>query len=293
MQSEGSGATRSSLRTGSAADGEPVDMSFLRGGSGKPVVLLHGFASNAQEDWIDTGWFEGLTALGHDVVAPDLRGHGLSFKSHNPADYTLSTFTADVLALCNACWADKALGLVGYSMGAHVAMSSAMAIPDRIASIVLGGMGDRIAATVGLAPEFADALDIEAAQIGKGGAQLPDYAVRFRQHAASRPFNDLRALAACLRGQSCVFDLAGLAVVQAPTLVLAGEKDKLAGSPYRVAALFPKGIGGKSPGVSHASALANHAFRSRAIVHLDATSLNAWGQSQNDERNNNKQARDA
>lgn len=290
MLGESPGPARCALRTGRAADGEPVHISYLRGGEGKPVLLLHGFASSAQEDWIDTGWFEGLAALGHDVVAPDLRGHGSSFKSRNPADYALPAFASDALALCRACWPDKAFGVVGYSMGAHVAMSLAVMTPDRIASLVLGGMGDRIAATVGLAPEFADALDTEDPHTG---APLPDYAIRFRRHAASRSSNDLRALAACLRGQSCIFDLAGLAAVAAPTLVLVGDNDWLAGSPYPVAAQFPGGIAETLPRVSHASALADHAFRSRAIVHLDPTALNAWGQSRNDERSNNKQARDA
>lgn len=272
MPGEGPNPTRCAQQTGRAVDGGSVEISYLRGGKGKPVLLLHGFASSAQEDWIDTGWFEQLAVLGHDVVAPDLRGHGFSFKSRNPGDYPLSAFASDALALCCACWPDEAFGIVGYSMGAHVAMSLAMTTSDRIASLVLGGMGDRIAATVGLAPEFADALDSEDPQTA---AQFPESAIRFRRHAASRPANDLRALAACLRGQSCIFDLAGLAVVTAPTLVLVGHNDRLAGSPYKVAALFPGGVAGALAGVSHASALADSVFRSRAVLHIDTATTSA------------------
>jgi pimeloyl-ACP methyl ester carboxylesterase len=146
-------------------------------------------------------------------------------------------------------------------------MSLALASADRVASLVLGGMGDRIAATVGLGPEFAEALDPEDDR-PPDRREPPSYAVRFRQHAASRPFNDLAVLAACLRGQSGVFDLERLSAVAAPTLVIVGEQDKLAGAPYRVAALFPGGVGQTLPGVNHASALADENLRERALAHL-------------------------
>jgi pimeloyl-ACP methyl ester carboxylesterase len=255
------------LDVGRLAAGGPAYVSFLRVGRGTRVLLLHGFASDASDDWVETGWFDALVAAGFDVIAPDLRGHGQSAKSRDPADYRLDTFTADVAALCDYCWGDLRFSLVGYSMGAHVAMSVALASADRVASLVLGGMGDRIAATVGLAPEFADALD---GQNGLSGdrREPPSYAVRFRHHAASRPFNDLTVLAACLRGQSGVFDLGRLSAVTAPTLVIVGEQDKLAGAPYRVAVLFPGGVGQTLPGVNHASALADENFRKRAVAHL-------------------------
>jgi pimeloyl-ACP methyl ester carboxylesterase len=130
------------------------------------------------------------------VIAPDLRGHGQSVKSRDPADYRLEAFAGDVAALRGHCWEDRRFSLIGYSMGAHIAMSVTLASADRVASLVLGGMGDRIAATVGLAPEFANALDEQNSR-SEDRRELPSYAVRFRQHAASRMFNDLGVLAAC------------------------------------------------------------------------------------------------
>ncbi|MDA9433583.1 hypothetical protein XH88_17655 [Bradyrhizobium sp. CCBAU 51627] len=241
----------------------------MRGGrERRRALLLHGFASDANDDWIETGWFEALVAAGYDVVAPDLRGHGLSTKSQNPRDYQLEAFAADSLAISKACWGDSSFSVVGYSMGAHIAMTLSLASPKRIAHLVLGGMGERIAATVGLAPEFADALDAAAEQSLDTSA-FPPYAVRFCQHAALKPHNDLAVLAACLRGQTAVFDLAKLAQIAAPTLVMVGEDDRLAGAPYRVASLFPAGIAATIPNANHASALASDAFRARALVHLD------------------------
>jgi pimeloyl-ACP methyl ester carboxylesterase len=261
-------ATRHVLDVGRLVAGAPAFFSFLRAGRGKPVLLLHGFASDASDDWVETGWSDALVAAGFDVVAPDLRGHGRSLKSRDPADYRLEAFAADVAALCDHCWGENPFSLIGYSMGAHVAMLVALASGDRVESLVLGGMGDRIAATVGLAPEFADALDVQEAGSSAERRELPSYAVRFRQHAAARPFNDLGVLAACLRGQSGTFDLDRLAAVTAPTLVMAGDQDKLAGAPYSVAAFFVGGVAQTMPGVNHGSALADRAFRERAVSHI-------------------------
>ena len=258
------------LDVGRLAAGGSAHVSFLRAGRGSPVLLLHGFASDASDDWVETGWFDALVTAGFDVIAPDLRGHGQSVKSRDPADYRLEAFAGDVAALHGHCWGDRRFSLIGYSMGAHVAMSVALASADRVASLVLGGMGDRIAATVGLAPEFADALD-EPDGRSEDRPEPPSHATRFKQYAASRPFNDFAVLAACLRGQSGVFDLGRLSTVTAPTLVIVGEQDRLAGAPYPVAALFPAGVGQTVPGVSHPSALADEQFRKRAVRHLECT----------------------
>jgi pimeloyl-ACP methyl ester carboxylesterase len=258
--------SRSELQVGTLASGGPAHLSFLRAGRGQPVLLLHGFASAAAQDWVETGWFDGLVSAGHDVVAPDLRGHGRSAKSRDPADYRLDTFAADVAALCRHCWGGLRFSVIGYSIGAHVAMSVALASVDRVESLILGGMGDRIAETVGLSLEFADVLDEPADN--RLDAFSPS-AARFRRHAASRSSNDLGVLAACLRGQAGRFDLGRLPVVNAPTLVIAGEQDRLAGDPYPVAALFAAGIGVTVSGANHTSALAARKFRERALMHLE------------------------
>jgi pimeloyl-ACP methyl ester carboxylesterase len=267
---------RSTLQLADLSAKGAAGLSFLRQGQGRPILLLHGFAPDAEADWVETGWFGVLARAGYDVVAPDLRGHGHSVKSRDPADYRLDTFATDVEALREHCWGPRGIDLIGYSMGAHVAMALALATSARVKSLVLGGMGDRIAETVGLAPEFADALD-ETDQEKLGA--YPPYAVRFRQHAATRTSNDMPALAACLRGQSDHFDLTQLATLTAATLVITGAQDKLTGSPYPVAARLAAGTGATVPNANHASALASREFRERVLLHLqrDFAMITAMG----------------
>jgi pimeloyl-ACP methyl ester carboxylesterase len=48
--------TRHELNVGHLVAGEVARMSFLRAGHGEPVLLLHGFASDANDHWVETGW---------------------------------------------------------------------------------------------------------------------------------------------------------------------------------------------------------------------------------------------
>ncbi|MFM7085371.1 MAG: alpha/beta fold hydrolase, partial [Hyphomicrobium sp.] len=49
-----------------------------------PVLLIHGFASNTDINWIATGWVGELRAAGYRVLALDNRGHGKSDKLYEP-----------------------------------------------------------------------------------------------------------------------------------------------------------------------------------------------------------------
>src|SRR5690348_10463084 len=64
-----------------------VEIAFLDEGEGEPIVLVHGFASNKEVNWVFPGWVTTLTRAGRRVIALDNRGHGESTKLYEPAAY--------------------------------------------------------------------------------------------------------------------------------------------------------------------------------------------------------------
>ena len=77
----------------------PVEIAYLDTGKGDPIVLVHGFGSSKEANWVDPGWVTTLTAAGRRVIALDNRGHGASTKLYDPADYDRAAMAEDVRAL--------------------------------------------------------------------------------------------------------------------------------------------------------------------------------------------------
>lgn len=128
---------------------EGVSTAVLEGGSGAPMVLLHGPGEHAPK------WAEVLTALvaTHRVIAPDLPGHGASEVTGGPltAERVLAWLEALIVRTCTSPPA-----LVGQTVGGAIAARFAVGHGDRIARLVLSD-------ALGLAPfqpapEFAEAL---------------------------------------------------------------------------------------------------------------------------------------
>ena len=123
------------------------------GGSGRPLLLTHGYCG-AKEDF--TGFLELLAALGWHVVVPDLRGHGGSARPEGQTSYSLELFGADLRALADALgW--TSFVLLGHSMGGMVAQVLALTAPQRLAGLVLMDTGHG-------SPEGFDPALVEAAR---------------------------------------------------------------------------------------------------------------------------------
>src|SRR5258706_358771 len=102
-------------------------------GEGRPVVLLHGYFSDAITNWVRYGHAAAIAARGCRVIMPDLRAHGSSAKPHDAASYPPDALPRDGLALiAHLGLADYDLG--GYSLGARttVRMLVAGATPRRL-----------------------------------------------------------------------------------------------------------------------------------------------------------------
>lgn len=79
-----------------AADG--IRLAWREMGEGRPVLLLHGYFSEADTNWIKYGHARLLADAGFRVIMPDLRAHGLSGKPHDPVHYP-----SDILADDQVC----------------------------------------------------------------------------------------------------------------------------------------------------------------------------------------------
>lgn len=110
-----------------------------RMGEGRPVLLLHGLFSSAEVNWIKYGHAARLVEAGFEVVMPDLRAHGQSDASHDPAAYPEDVLVKDALAVV-AGLDLKDYDLGGFSLGARTSVRAVLAglTPRRL---VLGGMG--------------------------------------------------------------------------------------------------------------------------------------------------------
>lgn len=108
-------------------------------GEGRAVVLLHGFFSDAETNWLRYGHAGAIAACGFRVVMPDLRAHGSSARPHDAAAYPLDALALDGHALiAHLGLTDYDLG--GYSLGARTVcrMLATGATPRRVA---FSGMG--------------------------------------------------------------------------------------------------------------------------------------------------------
>ncbi len=89
-------------------------------GQGDPVLMIHGFASNARVNWWDTGWVKALNQAGYQAVTFDNRGHGSSGKLYDPAAYPAPEMAEDARRLLDHLGIPQVL-VMGYSMGARIA----------------------------------------------------------------------------------------------------------------------------------------------------------------------------
>src|SRR5256885_9427479 len=134
-----------------------VELAYLDEGEGDPIVLVHGFASNKETNWVMPGWTATLRRDGRRAIALDNRGHGQSAKLYDPAAYHTDLMAGDVAALIAHLKLPRA-DLMGYSLGSRICAVMAARRPELARSAILGGAGIKLIDNAGLPDEIADSL---------------------------------------------------------------------------------------------------------------------------------------
>ena len=242
-----------------------VQLAYLDQGAerpdAEPVLLIHGFASNVATNWVDTGWVSALSAAGYRVVAFDNRGHGQSEKLYRLEDYGAPLMAEDARRMLDHLGIARA-HVIGYSMGARIAAFLALAHPERVQSLIFGGLGiNMVRGMAGTGP-IAHALEAPSADAVKSQA-----ARTFRVFAEQTK-SDLRALAACIRSARAPITAEAVATLAPPVLIAVGEQDVVGGSATDLAALIPGAEAFVIQGREHMKAVGDRTFKEAAQAFL-------------------------
>jgi pimeloyl-ACP methyl ester carboxylesterase len=244
-------------------DSAGIRLRYLLAGpeSGRPIVLVHGYCSDYELNWLGTRWQEALTRTGRLVIGLDCRGHGRSEKPHDPAAYARRTMSDDVARLLDHLDLADA-DYLGYSMGARIGLDVAVAHSDRIGRVVLGGLGSW---SNGRRSELI-------ARRMRGDETVDDpVAEMFYRFAAAREVNDLEALACCILGPQPAPTAGELAGIRVPVAIMAGDLDPIASGGQDLAARIPGSSFVSITGRNHMNAVPARQFKDAALAFLDGS----------------------
>jgi pimeloyl-ACP methyl ester carboxylesterase len=195
---------------------ESVEVNGIRlhyriGGSGPPLLLLHGFSGSGT-------WWDPLVAEfaeSHTTIVPDLPGHGRSEGREGP--YRYRDAASDLFGLLDHLGIENVRGM-GYSAGGEVLLHMAIDRPERIETMAL------VAAAHTLPDEAVAALK-EFPTFEENPPAYREYWLQ--NHPGGEP--QVRSLLAAMRGLADVPEnMVGeeqLGRITAPTLLVVGDRD--------------------------------------------------------------------
>ena len=242
-----------------------VEIAYFDEGEGEPIVLVHGFASNKEVNWVNPSWVSTLTRAGGRVIALDNRGHGQSSKLYDTAAYGAPLMAEDVRALLDHLRIERA-DVMGYSMGARITAFLAVNHPERVRSAIIGGLGIKLVDGQSGAMTEAIVAALEAPSL----ADVTDPTGRAFRSFAEQTKSDLKALAACMASPRERISREQVAAITAPVLVAVGTKDDVAGSGEALAALIPRARALAIPDRDHMLAVGDRVYKAGVLDFLNA-----------------------
>ncbi|PQZ92167.1 alpha/beta hydrolase [Arthrobacter sp. MYb227] len=239
----------------------------------RPVVLLHGFASSSDLNWVKSGWIRALTEAGRKVLAVDLPGHGTSPAPEDLDAYTPSRMRADLLQLlmdqgitpCKDGDPNSGVDVVGYSLGARLAWEFGGTQPQLVNRLVLGG------------PASIDplaAFDLEAAQqfLADGSSVADESTADLLRMAQTVESNDMFSLMSMIQAIKTEPFAPEQMIPTMPALLVAGDGDSLATTMPRLTELLDTRNTKRAilwlPGRDHANAVTSREFKNAAVEFL-------------------------
>lgn len=238
-----------------------VEIAYEVWGEGPPILLIHGFASNAFVNWRDTHWVKVLSEAGRQVIAIDNRGHGQSEKLYNIEDYSSPLMADDAMRLLDHLGIERA-DVMGYSMGARISAFLTMNYPAKVRRVVFAGLASRMISGVGGSDEIAAALEAPTRDDVKDPMALV-----FRVFA-EQTHSDLKALAACIRSTRVKIKAEALARIACPVLVVAGENDDVSGDVAGLTSIIPGSKGVVLPRRNHMNAVGDRGYKDAVLAFL-------------------------
>jgi pimeloyl-ACP methyl ester carboxylesterase len=239
-----------------------LEISYIDEGEGEPVVLVHGFASNKEINWLLPGWTTALKNAGRRVIALDNRGHGRSSKPHDPKAYEMTLMAGDTLALLDHLKLERA-DYLGYSMGGRIGMFLALRHSDRLRSATLGGIGASIITGPGRREQIVAALEAKSIN------EISDPVAKQFRAFAEQTKSDLKALVACMNGLRHEFSAEELAACRVPMLIVRGGDDNdIAGPAADIARLIPGCEYIEIPRRNHMTVVGDRAFKQGVVDFL-------------------------
>ena len=239
-----------------------VEIAYFDEGQGEPIVLVHGFASTKEANWLNPGWIRTLSGAGRRAIALDNRGHGQSSKLYDPAAYHSTLMAEDVRALLDHLKIERA-DVMGYSMGARITAFLALNHPARVRSAILGGLGIKLVDGVGLPETVAEAMEAPSFD------DITDPISRLFRGFAQQTKSDLRALAACIRGTRQTLSREQVAGIRVPVLIAVGTDDTVAGDAHKLAALIPGARALDITGRDHMMAVGDKTYKTGVLEFLN------------------------
>jgi pimeloyl-ACP methyl ester carboxylesterase len=206
---------------GQYAEVNGINLYYETHGEGRPMILLHGGLMSGEM----FGPILPQFAERHQVITPDLQGHGRTADIDRPIDLRL--MAGDIAALIDHLRLDKP-DLVGYSLGGGVALHTAAQYPVKVRRLV--------AASANIRPDaIYPEMRVQQGQVNAAAAEFmkdtPMY--QLYQRVAPRPEDFPRLLTKIGESMSKDFDFADeVRGLKVPTLIVAADADMAPPSHY-------------------------------------------------------------